>query len=316
VMARLLYNPQALVAFAALCVIFASCMLLTAPTEATENPSLATHRTHWSSPNHTQRLAWHRWHDTLVAEAGSYQPSALGLSRVALIGDSIIEHVRGSSYGRPKSTAASNPPVLASTIGQRWPDPLVFGVSGDQTQHVLWRVSHGELSSTMATDPKLLMALLIGTNNLAGGHQPDETANGVVAVAHWLLSHSRGRLLILGLLPRADGSKLLPRLCPPRCNGRGEPFRSFGPAIMRVNSKLRSSTAKLAVRFPRRVAFLDCGAVVGGGGGSHAEGEAGDEAGAEVNLTLMPDRLHPNGEGYRRLLDCVKGGLADLETAV
>ena len=31
----------------------------------------------------------------------------------------------------------------------------------------------------MASDPKLLMALLIGTNNLGMGHLPDETASGV-----------------------------------------------------------------------------------------------------------------------------------------
>jgi hypothetical protein len=43
-----------------------------------------------------------------------------------------------------------------------------FGISGDQVQHVLWRVQHGQLDGQ---DPKLVM-LMIGTNNL-GQNQKD-----------------------------------------------------------------------------------------------------------------------------------------------
>ena len=37
-----------------------------------------------------------------------------------------------------------------------------FGISGDQVQHVLWRLQHGQVDGL---DPKLVM-LMIGTNNL------------------------------------------------------------------------------------------------------------------------------------------------------
>ena len=60
--------------------------------------------------------------------------------------------------------------------------------------------------------------------------------------------------------------------------------------------------------FPRRVTYLDCGALF-----SARAANPGAEAEAEVNLTLMPDGLHPNSAGYRLLLACFERGLASLE---
>merc|ERR1712080_234585 len=99
--------------------------------------------------------------------------------------------------------------------------------------------------------------LLIGTNNLGHGHLPGETAHGVVAVIETLLNETRGKLLVVALLPRGDVKKLR-QLCPPRCTNSGRPFKSFMPAIAKVNNIVAESLSGL--RGHERAAFVDCGA--------------------------------------------------------
>ena len=52
-----------------------------------------------------------------------------------------------------------------------------LGIGGDQTQHVLWRLDHGNIDGIQ---PKLAV-LMIGTNN-AGCGNPAEIAAGVKAI--------------------------------------------------------------------------------------------------------------------------------------
>ena len=52
-----------------------------------------------------------------------------------------------------------------------------FGIGGDRTEHVLWRIQNGELKGI---EPKVVV-LMIGTNN-ASGSTPDEIAQGVTAI--------------------------------------------------------------------------------------------------------------------------------------
>uniref|UniRef100_A0A9J8D7Z7 Platelet-activating factor acetylhydrolase IB subunit alpha1 n=1 Tax=Cyprinus carpio carpio TaxID=630221 RepID=A0A9J8D7Z7_CYPCA len=74
---------------------------------------------------------------------------------------------------------------------------LNFGVSGDATQHVLWRLINGELDYI---SPKVVV-LWVGTNN--HGHTPEQICGGIMAiinVIHQKLPHAH--TLVLGLLPR------------------------------------------------------------------------------------------------------------------
>ncbi|XP_069041536.1 platelet-activating factor acetylhydrolase IB subunit gamma isoform X1 [Lepisosteus oculatus] len=74
---------------------------------------------------------------------------------------------------------------------------LNFGIGGDATQHVLWRLGNGELDHI---NPKVVV-LWVGTNN--HGHTPEQIAGGIAAIVQLIRSKlPHTHVLILGLLPR------------------------------------------------------------------------------------------------------------------
>src|SRR5438105_7830564 len=82
---------------------------------------------------------------------------------------------------------------------------LNAGVSGDRTEHLLWRLTHGNLDGPA---PRAVV-LLIGTNDLGHGRSPDLAAEGIRAnLLHLRQGLPEARILLLGLWPRADLSKL------------------------------------------------------------------------------------------------------------
>jgi lysophospholipase L1-like esterase len=180
-------------------------------------------------------------------------------------------------------------------------DPLVLAIGGDQTQHLLYRLSHGQLLPAYAQDRNSIFVVLIGTNNLGSGELPGPISQGVLAVAEYVLANTKGYLLLLKVLPRGDGGLRLPPLCPPRCSpSDGKPFTSFIPAVEKVNAAIADGLGSLGERHgPNRIGLIDCGSVF------LADG---DEA-TEVDSSLMPDLLHPNGAGHRLLGDCILKGL-------
>lgn len=170
-----------------------------------------------------------------------------------LLGDSITESWVGTGLGRTSPRTSGIPQILveelSSTAGL---DPLVLAISGDQTQHLLYRLQNGHLHDAFAKDPTAVFVVMIGTNNLGSGELAGPTAQGVLAVAEYLLRHVDGRVLLFGLLPRGDGIHVLPMLCPPRCREDGTPYQSFLPAIDYVNQELKDGVALLVDQYPRR----------------------------------------------------------------
>lgn len=76
--------------------------------------------------------------------------------------------------------------------------PANFGIGGDRTQNVLWRIANGELDGIA---PKVVV-LMIGTNN--GGSPAEEIIRGdkkIVEEIHRKLPNTK--LLLLGIFPRA-----------------------------------------------------------------------------------------------------------------
>lgn len=76
-----------------------------------------------------------------------------------------------------------------------------FGISGDCTQHVLWRLQNGELDGIQPKE----VVLLIGTNNITSGNSPEEIAQAVSAIVAEIRKRLPAtRILQLGVLPRRE----------------------------------------------------------------------------------------------------------------
>ena len=146
---------------------------------------------------------------------------------------------------------------------------LNFGIGGDRTQHVLWRIREGELD---ASKPKVVV-LLIGSNNTGleregrrAGQQrntTDEAIAGVRAVVAALRAKKpTAKILLLGIFPRSEK-----RDAPQRIQ-----IREINAAIAPLHDG-------------RHVHFLDIGHIF-------------LKSDGDIDRTLMPDGTHPNDQGY------------------
>lgn len=78
--------------------------------------------------------------------------------------------------------------------------PANFGIGGDRTQHVLWRLQNGELEGIT---PKVMM-LMIGTNN-SGGDSVEKIAAGITEIVNYTKKKSpTTKILLLGIFPRGE----------------------------------------------------------------------------------------------------------------
>lgn len=249
-----------------------------------------------NSPTPSHAARWLRFHQTLAASAHAYNPPPSSTPLI-LLGDSITESWLGTSMGRFSSRAAGVPRVLDRVFKPASYAPLVLGVSGDQTQHLLWRLRNGEVAPGYAARDDAIAVVMIGTNNLGRGHTAAVAAEGVLAVAREVLSRTKGRVVLLAVLPRGDTPA---PLCPPRCDGDGKQFATYLPMIDDVNRVVEEASVGLKASTDGRLRFMRCG-----------DHFLGRRAGEVVRLDRMPDRLHPNAAGHelmaRCMLDCIEG---------
>src|SRR5207237_9418968 len=75
--------------------------------------------------------------------------------------------------------------------------PANFGISGDRTQHVLWRINNGELDGIK---PKVTV-IMIGTNNM-GSDSADAIAQGIENIVKVVREKTGSKVLLLGIFPR------------------------------------------------------------------------------------------------------------------
>ena len=74
---------------------------------------------------------------------------------------------------------------------------LNFGVPGDHTQHVLWRLLNVKLPDTLK-----YAIIFVGTNNL-DHDKPENIANAILIIAYFFIQkHPNIKVVISGLLPR------------------------------------------------------------------------------------------------------------------
>ena len=155
-----------------------------------------------------------------------------------------------------------------------------FGISGDRTQHVLWRMDHGELDGI---HPKVVV-LMIGTNNTGierdrpvARNTPAEAIAGVTAVVQELRTKlPDSQILLLSLLPRAD-----------KVGPKAGDIRDINAAIAKLDDG-------------RSVHFLDLGPKFLAPDGTFLPGVMG------------PDFLHPAAPGYEVWAEAIQEPLAQL----
>ncbi len=152
-------------------------------------------------------------------------------------------------------------------------DPADFGVGGERTEDVLWRITNGELDGIA---PKVAV-VMIGTNNTgAPGEEPAWIAAGVkkiVETVHAKLPQTK--VLLLAVFPRGGKSDAV----------RGE--------IDKINAEVARLDDGKTTR------FLDLGHVFL------------DDKG-ELPRDVMPDRLHPSAKGYDLWYDAMRPTLDEM----
>lgn len=138
---------------------------------------------HWSAAPE----AWLQTHEGFVTR------SRAGGVDVVFLGDSITQ---GWKAIAKENWADSEPPLRA----------VNYGIGGDSTRQVIWRLEHGVLDGIR---PRLVV-LMIGTNNLYRDHNSgsnEEIAEGVKTTLALIRQKAPGaKILLLGVLPRQTSS--------------------------------------------------------------------------------------------------------------
>jgi lysophospholipase L1-like esterase len=175
---------------------------------------------------------------------------------VLLMGDSITDGWRSPKSGKPVYDKYFEPLKTAN-----------FGIGGDRTQGVLWRLENGEMEGYT---PKLMM-LMIGTNNIGAikkdgtttGNTPEEIAEGIKAIVDKFRGKfPQAKVLLLGVFPR-----------------NVDPESAQRKAVNNIN--------KIISKYHDRkyVKYMDIG------------NKFLDKDG-KLPKDVMPDALHPNQKGY------------------
>jgi lysophospholipase L1-like esterase len=151
--------------------------------------------------------------------------------------------------------------------------PANFGIGGDRTQHVLWRITNGELDGFT---PKALV-LMIGTNN-SGSDSPEGIASGITKIVETIRQKSPAtKILLLAVFPRGDKT-----------------------AQAAVREKLKTVNEHIAkLDDGKNVFFQDIGAKF-------------LEADGTLTREVMPDLLHLSSKGYQIWADAISPSLAKL----
>ena len=178
----------------------------------------------------TETENWMPQHEANVALARK------GGIDVLFIGDSLTKC--WAREGRDVWTACFEPLKAAN-----------FGISGDCTQHVLWRLQNGEVENL---HPKAVI-LLIGTNNISKGDSPADIAWAVGAIIGEIRQRLPGsRILLLGVLPRRELpdhpdretiraiNSILPRLQ----DGNHVTYLDFGDKLLQPDGRLTKQVTK------------------------------------------------------------------------
>ena len=144
--------------------------------------------------------------------------------------------------------------------------PANFGIGGDRSQHVIWRIEEGELDKIT---PKVAV-LMIGTNNTM-----DDSAKDIANANRKIVSMIQDKLpntkiLLLAIFPRGPRSMR---------GGVADPWEMRMDKIRAINADMTKLDNGKSIR------FLDLGPKFTSADGTIAH-------------AIMPDQLHLSAAGY------------------
>lgn len=197
--------------------------------------------------------------DWLVRHRGFNAIAQKGGVDLLFVGDSITDAWRKT--GQAEWTRRFEPLKAAN-----------FGISGDKTEHVLWRLRNGNLDGIQ---PKALM-LMIGTNN-TDRDTAAQIAEGIGAIVAEIQKRSPAtKILLLGIFPRSE-----------------KPDAAVRTKIAEINRLLAGMDDG------QKVFFLDIG-------------DKFLEPDGSLSRKIMPDLLHLSPAGYTIWADAVEPKLKEL----
>lgn len=163
--------------------------------------------------------------------------------------------------------------------------PANFGIGGDQTHHVIWRLENGELEGLT---PKVVV-LMIGTNNSAQ-HTGEQIAAANEKIIRLVRAKVPGaKVLLLAIFPRDARRGPSGLITEAAVADAGKRMA----AIDRANALLAKLDDGVNVR------FLDIGA--------HFLGRDG-----RIPWTIMPDQLHLSPAGYQLWAEAMQPLLKEM----
>jgi lysophospholipase L1-like esterase len=191
-----------------------------------------------------------------------------GAGDVVFLGDSITQGWEGAGKDAWKQTFE---PLKAVNLG----------ISGDQTGHVIWRLTEGKELADLKPKAAVIM---IGTNN-TGGMTAEQIAGGIKAIVEELKKQKPGiKILLLGVFPRAGGIAKEETVAP---------AEKLNPKIKAIN--------EIIAKFDdgKQVIYKDIGAKF-----------LNDQGGLERKV--MPDLLHLSPAAYKIWADAIKDDVAKM----
>jgi lysophospholipase L1-like esterase len=193
---------------------------------------------------------------------------AKGDADVIFLGDSITQGWEGAGK---KAWADTFAPLKAVNLG----------IGGEQTGHVLWRITEGKELEPIK--PKVAV-IMIGTNN-TGRDSAEQIAGGIKAIIDELRKQKpEMKILLLGVFPRGGGVKKEDTAAPPE---------KLNPKIKQINERIEKFADG------KMVFYKDIG-------------EKFLESDGSLSKKIMPDLLHLSPEGYERWAAAIKDDVMKL----
>ena len=244
--------------FALLCAIFSTLVSVASAQESKKENS--------ATKPAPRDKGWEKRHEAFVGIAKR------GNVDLLFLGDSITDAWGGEGHGMGgghKIFTSKFVPMKAAN----------FGIGGDRTQHVIWRLQNGELDGIK---PKVVQ-LMIGTNNSNGSdNTAEEIADGVKGIIDEIKKKSPStKVLLLAVFPRNTGKD----------DAAKKIQKDKIDKVNSIISKLDDGG--------KSVKFLDIGS------------KFKDASGA-LPKELMPDQLHLSEKGYEIWANAVESVITSM----